>query len=230
MKKATKKPPQPARERLRKKSRTKPLPKIERKHKALRTYKANLKHGSIKQQKIQSNKHDIVDLRIAGHSEQDIADALGISQQRVSQLLKETLEERKAQTADLTEHYVDMELRRIDFQILAWHKAARHDPRASDVYLSWVERRHKLLGLDITKQDINVRGGGVRINASEIDLSKLNDQQLIWLEEIMRIAGPKIEEDDSVIANQPTKLLEQPVQPTGDDSTDDSDQPQEENL
>ena len=49
------------------------------------------------------------------------------------------------------------------------------------------ERRHKLLGLDITKHELSGPGGGpVCVTASSLDFSKLSEEQLRQLEDRAR--------------------------------------------
>jgi len=130
--------------------------------------------------RVMSMKEEIMEMKIAGYAQYDMAQHLGISEGRVSQLVKEVLQEKTAQLAETVDQYRTMELERINRQILAWHMKARIDARASDVYLSWVERRHKLLGLEINRTEISGRNGGaISISASQINLSLLDDEELV---------------------------------------------------
>lgn len=134
--------------------------------------------------------------RLEGHSQQDIADALQITQGRVSQILSEAYSLKREARSETTEDIIEMELERIDRMILAWYKRASKQERASEVYLKWVERRHKILGIDISKTELSGRGGGpLQITASNIDITKLDEEEIMWLERIVLKAGPKLPED-----------------------------------
>jgi hypothetical protein len=117
----------------------------------------------------------------------------------VSQLLKEELTQIREDNEELGDQLRTMELERIDRMILAWYKKARVDPRSSEVLLHWIERRHKILpGLEITRSEMGgINGGPIRLSASALDITKLGshkdgDRLLANLEEIMRIAGPRV--------------------------------------
>jgi predicted transcriptional regulator len=134
--------------------------------------------------------------RLEGHSQADIAKALQITQSRVSQILAEAYAMKRAARTESTEDIIEMELERVDRMIFAWWKRASKEERASEVYLKWVERRHKVLGIDISRTELSGRGGGpLHITASNIDITKLNDEELEWLEKIWKKAGPKLPED-----------------------------------
>lgn len=191
-------------------NRANPLPR-KTKVVALRTRKASTapranrnKHAAIPELSTADKRRAALELRIEGHSEYDIAVALGVTQPRVSQYLKEELTAINEQNAVMSDQLRDMELERIDRMILAWYKKAKTDPRASDVLKGWIERRHKILpGLEISRSEMGGIGGGpIRMSATNIDITKLNDRQLANLEEIMRIAGPQIKmsEDDEQLA------------------------------
>lgn len=144
--------------------------------------------------------------RLEGHSQYDIGRELGITQARVSQLLKESYELKRSTRLETADDVIEMELERIDRMIFAWWRRASKEERASEVYLKWVERRHKVLGIEISKTELSGRGGGpLQISATNIDITKLNDQELEWLEIIWRKAGPKVRlpEDE---AKQPKRL------------------------
>lgn len=152
----------------------------------------------------------IVQLRIEGHSLYDIGKAVGLSLSYVSELLSAELSSMRDNTRALAEDLLDLELIRVDQMILSWHRKARVDPRSSDVYHMWLDKRHKLLGLNINRTELSGAGGGpLEINASRLDLSKLSDEQLGWLEIIMQVAGPQ--SDESVIAEMPLQAIAAPA-------------------
>jgi hypothetical protein len=178
--------------------------KAERTRKALGGTRAHVKRSPAVMRR-EENREAIVQLRIAGHSLYDIGQARELSVSRVSEILSEEFAKMRASTEAAAQDLLDLELIRIDQMILSWHKLARVNPRASDVYLSWLDKRHKLLGLNINRTELAVDGGPVEINASRLDLSKLSDEQLGWLEIIMRIAGPQ--SDESVVAEMPSASI-----------------------
>jgi predicted transcriptional regulator len=173
--------------------------------KAITAPRANKnKHAAIPELSTADKRRAALELRIEGHSEYDIGVALGVSRGRVSQLLKEELTSIKEESAELGDELRVMELERIDRMILSWHIAAKKDPRAADVLLRWVERRHKIMpGLEISRNEMGGIGGGpIRLSATNIDITKLNERQLANLEEILRVAGPQIKlpEDEEMPA------------------------------
>lgn len=168
------------------------LPKPTKKAYLRRGHK-NAKHGAASVLNVNNKTRAALDFRIMGYSEHDIAKSLGITQGRVSQLLKDAFDALHEQNAQYTEVLLDMELERIDRMILAWFKAAQKDPRSAEVLHKWVERRHKLLGLEITKSELTGKGGGpLHINASSLDITKLDGEELMWLERIVKKAGPQL--------------------------------------
>lgn len=143
-----------------------------------------------------------LEYRIQGHSEASIGIILGVTQGRVSQMLKEVLEEKTEAIATMGENLRTMELERIDRLILAWYMKAQKDPRASDVLLRWIERRHKILpGLEISRSEMSgPNGAPIRLTASSLDITKLGNHPdaarlLENLEEIVMIAGPQVKLD-----------------------------------
>jgi hypothetical protein len=151
--------------------------------------------ADIPKMDLETKRINAFELLLEGHSQYDIGVALGVTQARISQILKDVLEEKSAQVEEMLPHVRAMELERINRMIVAWYKAAKKDPRASDTLLRWIERRHKILpGMEITRNEMGGIGGGpIRLSASAIDITKLNERQLANLEEIMRVAGPKVQ-------------------------------------
>lgn len=180
--------------------------KVGRKHKAKSVkskkdrYRVSVKRrestSSIGVMTMEDQRGFVWEKRLEGHSQQDIAKALSITQARVSQILAEAYAMKRAARTESTEDIIEMELERVDRMIFAWWKKATTQERASEVYLKWVERRHKVLGIDISKTELSGRGGGpLQITASNIDITLLNDEELEWLEKIWKKAGPKLPED-----------------------------------
>jgi len=147
----------------------------------------------------EDKKQAALELRIEGHSEYDIGIALGLTQGRISQMLKEVLQEKTDAIMELSENLRSLELERLDRLILAWYNAALHDTRSLDGLMRIIERRHKILpGLEITRSEMSgVNGTPIRLSASSIDITKLGthpdgDRLLANLEEIIMIAGPRV--------------------------------------
>jgi hypothetical protein len=172
--------------------------------KPMRTKKANTRLSPIKAT-IAENKQRIWDMKIGGYTQHDMAVSLDISEARVSQLVKEVLEEKTVQLDETVQQQLVQEHARINQMIVSWHVKARHDPRSADVYLAWVERKHKIQGLDVSKLEMSGRNGGpIQLQASSIDISKLNDEELGWLEQILLKAGP-----DAALSAPPVAVIEQ---------------------
>ena len=146
----------------------------------------------------------IIDERLSGLTLDRIGRAHGISEARVSQIITEHLAKTNERALYNGEQLLQVELARLNELIVA-HWVNRKDPRHAQVILTFLERRHKLLGLDAAiKTDLTLRPA-MTLLGSQLDLSKLNDEQLGWLEIIMQVAGPQ-DEDASIVAVQP-KLL-----------------------
>jgi hypothetical protein len=136
------------------------------------------------------------ELRIEAHSIPDIAKALGVSVSRASQYIEEAGRANDEERQRLAPQVLQLELDRTDRIILAWYPRARKAlskgaNKAADVLLKWLERKDKLLGLYVNRNEWSGPGGGpIQITASHLDLTKLNDEELGWLEVIVRKAGP----------------------------------------
>lgn len=174
------------------------------------------KHAVPAKLSAEDRRREALNMRIEGHSEYDIGVALGVTQGRVSQMLKEELTIIREDSEQLSDELRTMELERIDRMILAWYRAAKKDPRAADVLLRWIERRHKILpGLEVSRNEMGGIGGGpIRMSSSSsIDITKLGDHRdgdrlLANLDEILRIAGPAVnlEKDElPAIEHKPKK-------------------------
>ena len=111
------------------------------------------------------------ELRKAGKTYRQIAEMLDYSHEQVrkdiSTILQSIAAETKASAVDL----LSIELARLDdLQFGIWADARRGDKRAIDSVLRIMERRARLLGLDIT------RNFNVTITPDEI--VKMNDEEL----------------------------------------------------
>lgn len=104
-------------------------------------------------------------LRIAGKSQYEIADILGVSQGYVSTMLKKVREERKEELVGDVEAHISNQAARLDAMLEAlWEKVQAGDPKAIATSLAIEDRRAKLLGLDVMQRkgiDITTNGESV---------------------------------------------------------------------
>lgn len=141
------------------------------------------------------------ELRIEGHSVVDIGLALGVTPTRVSQYIADSARINAEERAALAPKVVEFELDRIDRIVMAWYPRAKASgskgaSKAAEVLLKWLERSDKLRGLVVNRSEVSgPNGAPIQVNASNLDLSKLNDTELEWLEIIMRKAGPPLPDD-----------------------------------
>lgn len=104
-------------------------------------------------------------LRIAGKSQSEIADILGVSQGYVSTMLKKVREERKEELVGDVEAHISNQAARLDAMLDAlWEKVQAGDHKAIATSLAIEDRRAKLLGLDVMQRkgiDITTNGESV---------------------------------------------------------------------
>ena len=113
-------------------------------------------------------KRNALELRLAGASYRDIADALQVSPATALQDCKEALADIPAQQAD---EMRTVELSRLDrLQRAVWPRAIKGDLQAVDRAIKIIDRRAKLFGLDAPQQ--------VQITANDIDLDAAVDKML----------------------------------------------------
>ena len=125
-------------------------------------------------------KRNALELRLAGASYRDIADALQVSQATALQDCKEALADIPAQQAD---EMRTVELSRLDrLQRAVWPRAIKGDLQAVDRAIKIIDRRAKLFGLDAPQQ--------VQITANDIDLDAAVDKML-------RVAEMALEKEKS---------------------------------
>ena len=127
-----------------------------------------------------------VALRLTGLLLREIGARLGVTRGRVSQMINAYLAEVRGRTLMGAEQLLALELSRIDALLMAlWPN--RKLPKSASAILRVLERRHKLLGLDapnraeLTSDD----SAPTRNTDSTIDVTKLNDEELSWLENIL---------------------------------------------
>ena len=125
-------------------------------------------------------KRNALELRLAGASYRDIADALQVSPATALQDCKEALADIPAQQAD---EMRTVELSRLDrLQRAVWPRAIKGDLQAVDRAIKIIDRRAKLFGLDAPQQ--------VQITANDIDLDAAVDKML-------RVAEMALEKEKS---------------------------------
>jgi len=113
-------------------------------------------------------KKNALELRLAGASYRDIAQALNCSVGTATNDCKEAMAEIPMQQAD---EMRTVELSRLDrLQRAVWPKAVKGDLQAVDRAIKIIDRRAKLFGLDAPQQ--------VQITASDIDLDAAVDKML----------------------------------------------------
>ena len=98
--------------------------------------------------------------RMGGKTYAQIADELGISIERASQLVEEALKAIKQETAEQAAKLKEIELARLDRLLAAiWPQTMKGDVQAIDRALKIMKRRAELLGLDAPiKQDFTSDG------------------------------------------------------------------------
>lgn len=161
-----------------------------------------VKKKSVRRLKTAQNIQKAVALRLSGLPVQEIADKLQLTQPRISQMLTAYLQETRERTMLDGEQLLQMELHRLDAIFVA-HYGQRKKTGSARVLLQVLERRAKLLGLDApTKTDLNV-STPMGVLGGSLDLSKLNDIELGWLEIILEKAGPA--SDPSIVPEVQTR-------------------------
>ena len=125
-------------------------------------------------------KRNALELRLAGASYRDIAQALEVSPATALQDCKEALADIPAQQAD---EMRTVELSRLDrLQRAVWPRAVKGDLQAVDRAIKIIDRRAKVFGLDAPQQ--------VQITANDIDLDAAVDKML-------RVAEMALEKEKS---------------------------------
>ncbi|MBI3131731.1 MAG: hypothetical protein HYZ13_10430 [Acidobacteria bacterium] len=128
-------------------------------------------------------------LRAEGYTYRAIAHQLGYkdpsgAQRAVERALQATMQE-------ASDHLRVLELERLDnLHNAIWGRAMNGEGPAIDRVLRVMERRSKLLGLDApARQEITGKDGSpVQVQATIMDLTRLSDDELTILEEILERA------------------------------------------
>ena len=130
------------------------------------------------------------DLRLEGHPVTYIADVLQLTANRVYELLREYSADIEKHTEHTQAEWRNIELARLD-ALLVSHWKDRDITKNATVILNVLERKHKLLGLETTNKNIKVDTGPVGVTLNNLDLSRLTDEELGWLEVIIAKALPQ---------------------------------------
>lgn len=153
------------------------------------------------------------DLRIEGYSPREIAKALDVTEQRIYQLIREYGADLSKYTEASKEEFRTMELARLD-KLLVSHWKFREFTKNATVILNILERKHKLLGIESTHKHVTVEQPEVGVSFANLDLTKLSNEELGWLEIIIEKALPH----SNVIDAQYT-ALPAPAQGSASDGT-----------
>jgi uncharacterized protein YerC len=139
----------------------------------------------------------ILELRIAGASERQIADEVGISDTQVHRVLHSTIEDMNKRMDHKAAIVKRLELERLDRMTLALF-GQRGDPRTADSLLRIMERRARYLGIDApTKIDTTTEQRGPVV--IKHDLSKLTVEELDAL--IPMLEKAEVSREDNIIAS-----------------------------
>lgn len=111
------------------------------------------------------------DLRKRGKTYRQIGEMLGYSHEQARQDIQSVLASIVAETKDSAQEVLALELARLDdIQVNVYLEALQGDEKAISAVLKIMERRAKLLGLDVS------RSLNVTVTADEI--SKMSDEEL----------------------------------------------------
>ena len=123
-------------------------------------------------------------------SQQDIARTLGVSRPRVSQLLNEEFNARRALLDKTEQQWRELEVMRTEHLQSRWAMKAEGNAPAANVYLNLAERKDRLLGLNVSRHELELAGQlPPSPNATVYDLTLLDLDQLNSLEAILSIAA-----------------------------------------
>jgi hypothetical protein len=117
----------------------------------------------------------VMKLRLEGLTHREIGNRMGFSEVRAFRICQEELDRLNAIRAETADQLQRLEVSRLDMLLRAvWAKAKEGDFRAIDRVLSIMERRAKLLGLDLADKDAPP-GGNVTLNVTEVLVNKRED-------------------------------------------------------
>lgn len=187
-------PPEPARAGgARRGRKPKPIPRIpllQIQHAPENGAQGGTGPGTVRVLTVAEKRQTAWDLRIAGYSVPDIAVALELSGSRVYDFIKEYGADIAKYTEASKDEWRTLELARLDKLLLGYWRQRDASPKYADIVLRVLERKHKLLGLDTTHKHITTDTPQVGISLANLDLSRLTNQELEWLEIIVAKATP----------------------------------------
>ena len=137
----------------------------------------------------------VVAERLAGRSETDIAQRLGLPLLTVRRILAQALAEANARHAADADALRAVELERLDRLWLAlWDRALAGELAAVDRLLRIVDRRARLLGLDVRNVQLVVDESATR-RLVEVIVRHVKDPQALAAirEELRRLAAPPVD-------------------------------------
>lgn len=116
-----------------------------------------------------------LELRLAGHTFDEIGSHLGCRRQTAHQLVMSALDERAAEPCEKVRA---LELERLDKLLAAhWRTALAGDSDATEICLKVMQRRSRLLGLDAPQQVAAVVAEATGPQASEMIRRMLSDPE-----------------------------------------------------
>ena len=136
--------------------------------------------------------NDALLLRLQGYNYDYIGEKLGLKADAVGRAVRSALKRQKAVVAEKADEVIQLELQRLDTLFLhAMAHVRAGNVNAVTQALKVMERRTKYLGLDAPVKTQITQG------PTELDLTKLTDEQLADLERLTMEAARESEIDDT---------------------------------
>jgi hypothetical protein len=112
---------------------------------------------------------EALELRLAGHSYAEIGGRMGVSAPRAFKLVSDELARLNGRRAEAAAEVTRVELERLDRLLAAvWPKAVQGDLPSMDRVLSIMQRRARLLGIDLADRQAAAPAGPVVLNVQEV--------------------------------------------------------------
>lgn len=133
----------------------------------------------------------ILNMRVAGFSHSQIAQAVHLSPNNISQIIAKELAKTRALADQALEDLRSLEVARLDEAVRAlWPKAMTGHPRSIEIILKVMERRAKLLGLDAPERQVT-------LDLTE-SLSSLTPQELTAEAQRLGLPLPNLDDDNDL--------------------------------